>query len=227
MKTYSDLTAGLQAVLLHSQRGYTKITKKPIIVEYEKVDSIISKWTEIYGINLPAWKRYQRKEKGLPNAVALVIPVLGNKFKRQLVLMSTNFDEKTAHKDNPFLKEEWTEKITIQDFELGIDQRADRSFSQTWRLSKSVVIGLNKFWVNKARKNEWSTVIEDIQHAVNLYPLFLGVRRQLRREVLGLKKLYEASTKKGWPGVDANKLPSVPGFLSKGGSKMKDQKDDT
>lgn len=43
-------------------------------------------------------------------------------------------------------------KIIIQDFELGIDQRADRSFSQTWRLSKSVIIGLNKFWVNKARK---------------------------------------------------------------------------
>ena len=99
MKYYEDLTAGLQAVLLHAQRGYTRTTKKPVIVEFEKVDSIISKWTEVYGINLPAWKRYQRKEKGLTNAVALVIPVLGNKFKRQLVLMCTNFDEKTAHKD--------------------------------------------------------------------------------------------------------------------------------
>ena len=224
MKTYNDLTAGLQAVLLHSQRGYTKTTKKPVVVEFEKVDSIISKWTEIYGINLPSWKRYQRKQSGLPNAVALVIPVLGNKFKREIVLMCTNFDEKTAHKDNPFLKEEWTDEIKIQDFELVIDQRADKSYSQTWRLKKSVIFGLNKYWVGKARSNEWSVVINDIQHAVNLYPLFLGVRRQIRREIAGIKKLYEAKTKNKWHGPDPNKLPSVPGFLSKEGSKIKDQK---
>jgi len=62
--------------------------------------------------------------------------------------------------------------------------------------------------------------------AVALYPAFSGVRQQLRREIGGLKKLFEAQDKKrkekdadgkpgqprSWPGPDPEALPVMIGF---------------
>jgi hypothetical protein len=48
---------------------------------------------------------------------------------------------------------------------------------------------------------------------VQIYTLFGGVRRQLRRLILGYKKLYEAKLKKPWPGPNPESLPSITGFV--------------
>lgn len=212
MRTYPDLTSGLQAVLLHRQRGYVTVTKNPVIVPADKVDSIASKWIDAYGINLPRWKRAERKSKGLPNAVALDIPILGDPYKRQIVLMCTKFEAKELHAESPFLREQWTEDFSIQCFKLSVEKRTNGTDSDTWKLKDSVIKPLAHFWIGEARKQEWPTVMNETKHAVNLYPMFLGVRNQLKREISGIKKLYEKKTEREWPGVDPLKLPIISGF---------------
>ena len=72
MKNYDDLTTGMQAILLHFSRGYVLTTLEHIIVSIEKINSIQEKFIDSYGTNLPAWKRFQRKTKGLPNCVGVI-----------------------------------------------------------------------------------------------------------------------------------------------------------
>jgi len=225
LKSYPHLTVGLQSVLLHRQRGYVNVTKQPVLVPADKIDAIASKWVDAYGINLPAWKRHQRKQQGLPNAVCIDLPVLRDPYKRQLVLMSTRIERDKLHKDCPFLREQWTEKIRIQDFIFVEDEKThDRKVVDTIKLAPDVLGPLVKFWTDAARRGEWSKSCADMKKAVALYPMFSGVRAQLRREIGGLKKLFEMQQKKNkgkdkesvkivtWPGPDPEALPIISGF---------------
>ena len=218
LKTYAHLTEGLQAVLLHWQRGYVQTTHDPVIVPTEKAAAIASKWVDAYGINLPAWKRHQRKQGALPNAVAIDLPVLRDPYKRQLVLMSTK-PPGALHQDCPFLRERWTDKIRVQDFVLG-ENTHDRKTVTTFKLAPDVIKPLVKYWTDLSRRGEWSKSCADMDKAVALYPAFSGIRQQLRREIGGLKKLH-AKARPGieWPGPDPENLPIISGFRANEGAK--------
>lgn len=217
MKIYPDLTQGLQATLLHCTRGYTLTTQSPILVSLDKVPAIEAKFIESYGTNLPAWKRYERKSKKLPNAVGIIVPVLGNPYQRQVILLCTPFDEKylrSLSDRNPFLHESWKPQIRVGDFEIVNDIRDRGDHALTWKMTKSAYIRFDNYLRNRQRNDDWVMVIKELNHAVRLYPMFGGIRRQLRRLISSYKKLYEKKVQREWTGPDPDNLPRMVGFRS-------------
>lgn len=114
MKHYEDLTQGLQTLLLHATRSYTRCVSFEI--ERNKLPQIEEKWIDAFGVNLPAWKRHERKRGGLPNAVALSLPVPGAAHRARVVLLRTDADLSALAPDSPWRRETWSEKIEVGDF---------------------------------------------------------------------------------------------------------------
>ena len=219
MKNYDDLTTGMQSILLHFSRGYVLSTAEPIIVSIEKVNSISEKFIDLYGTNLPAWKRFQRKTNGLPNCIGVIIPIVGNPYKKQIVLLCTEHKPSDLNEHNPFLNEKWQSKILVGDFEIAKDQRDKGDSAFSWKLKKSALLGLDAHLKNMLKKGNWHQLIEELSKCVKFYPLFGGIRRQLRRIISGYKKLYEKKHTAEWNGPDPNNLPRMVGFRKYAGSK--------
>ena len=55
-------------------------------------------------------------------------------------------------------------------------------------------------------------VRHETMHWVRFYPLYGGVRRQIRRMYRGAAKLWAATRKSDWPGPDPERLPAMIGF---------------
>lgn len=219
LKNYEDLTVGMQALLLHVTKGYVLTTAESIIISIEKINSISEKFIDSYGTNLPAWKRFQRKTKGLPNSVGVIIPVVGNPYKKQIVLLCTEHKPSDLNEHNPFLNEKWQSKIIIGDFEIVKDMRERGDTALTWKLKKSVLLGFESHLRNLLKKGQWHQIAEELSKAVRFYPLFGGVRRQLKRLIGGYKKLYvKKHPNAEWPGPDDQNLPRMVGFRKHAGT---------
>src|SRR6185369_243252 len=108
MRRYDDITPALQGILLHFTRGYPLWVS--FLVDADKVDGIAAKWSENLGTTLPAWKRQDRKEKQMANAVALSAPVLGMAHKRQLILMATEHALKMPA-STAWRREKWQSRL--------------------------------------------------------------------------------------------------------------------
>jgi len=206
-----DLTTGLQAVLLHFQRGYVLTTECPIVVHADKRDSLMEKFIEVYGVNFPAWKRYSRKLKGLPSAVALDLSVLGQPHSRQIVLLSTAFDDRLP-KDAQWRREKWVPLKRVQDFVLSNEVGSDRQTSLSWRLAPEVIAPQARYWLKLIKEQKASEAMMHMREAVELYPAYAGVRKQLKQEISSLKKLIERKYKVPYTGPDPDKLPIIAGF---------------
>lgn len=220
MNNYDDLTTGMQSILLHFSRGYVLTTVDPIIVPLEKVNSISEKFIDLYGTNLPAWKRLQRKEKGLPNCVGAIIPVVGNQYKRQIVLLCTDHKPDELNEKNIFLNEKWQSKIQLGDFEIAKDQRDRGDSAFSWKLKKSSLLGFEAHLRNLLKKGQWHQLTDELNKCVKFYPAFGGIRRQLKRLIGGYKKLYvKKHPNVEWTGPDPEALPKMVGFRRYAGTK--------
>ncbi len=209
MKHYDDLTKGLQVVLMQYTRGYTRA----VVFESkrERLEALAVKFEDDFGISLPGWKRHDRKRQGLPNAFACSMPVPGKSESVFVVLMAAFDTLADLHSTSPWHKEKWSEKVQIGDYVITTDQRDRRDFVTTWRLTPACVKGLEAYW-RDISKNNMNLVVREATAATAFYPMFGGVRRQLRRLIRGYAKLYEARLKTNWPGPDPEKLPVMSGF---------------
>jgi hypothetical protein len=213
MKIYRHQTDALRSVLLMWTQGY----RNAIVFEArdEKLESIASKFSEVYGTELPAWKRYERKRKKLPNAWACSMPKASHPGQSIVVLMAAF--ETLEHLDpaSPWRRENWrpAEKIEIGDYRIAPDDRRDRrDHADTIKLTTRTMAGLESYWRSLASQGQFDKIADEALRAVQFYALFGGVRRQLRRLIRGYKKLYEARLKKQWPGPDPEALPSIGSF---------------
>lgn len=211
MKHYEHLTEGLRAILLMTTRGYRYCVTAE--VPSLKLPGIEEKWIDNYGIGLPAWKRRQRKSKGLPNAWACSLPVPSAPHKRLLVLMRTDCDLAKLEPTSPWRREKWREieKCEIGDYCVTIDKRDRGDYAFTIKLSARTLRGLEGLYRELAGRS-LSMLQEQIERDVHYYPMFGGVRRQLRRLIRGYAKLYEKKLGKPWPGPDPEALPHVGQF---------------
>lgn len=210
MRIYDDLTTGLQAVLLHWTKDYRCWVT--CSVPLPKVASISDKWAEIYGTLLPAWKRQDRKEHGLPNAVAMALPVLGQPGVCQLVLMATETAVNMAQ-TTPWARERWSTRcIEIGDFVVVHEPRPRGDYAWTWRLQERAVVGLRRYARGLIEARDIAALARETQHWVRLYPMYGGVRRQMRRLLLELRKLWQHKKSGAWPGPDPEALPMMVGF---------------
>jgi hypothetical protein len=209
MKNHENLTEALRAILFNYQRGYVCWTSFDI--EEEKIDSISEKWSEIYGTKLPAYVRQDKKQKGLPTAVAVSGPVIGNPNKKHLILMATEFAEKI--KVGPFTSEKWQKTMpTFSVFRLAYDARTRGDYSLTWKLNERTIGLLEKHLAGLVKKGDAAEVKREVDHWIRFYPMFGGIRRQLRRAIRGAAKLWDLTQKTPWPAQDPEKLPAMVGF---------------
>lgn len=213
MKRYDHLTDALQACLLNATRGYVQGVS--FVAEASKQDDIEAKWAEVYGTGLSAWKRYERKRKGLPNAWACTMPVPGRPKMRQFVLLATEIHADKLDPRSPWLREKWRplDDLEIGDYGIRRDRRDRRDYAMTVKLTGRARRGLEQHWRALAQK-DLEQLVHDTRRAVAFYPMFGGVRRQLRRLIRGYANLYEKKRGKPWPGPDPEALPAMKSFRS-------------
>jgi hypothetical protein len=213
VKIYDDLTPALQSILLQWIHGYTCWTVTDPLPR-AKAEAVLAKWAELYGTNLPAWKRQDRKEKGLPNAVALAAPVVGLSGRFQLVLMATA-PALSAPTVSPFSREKWKTRCPeFAEYVIVHEPRDRGDYAWTWRLQEKVVAGLENQLISIIGRIDAVEVRRQTFQWVGVYVLFGGVRRQLRRILRSSQKLWARKHKTVWPGPDPDKLPAMVGFRS-------------
>lgn len=209
MKNHENLTEALRAILFNYQRGYTCWTS--FEVQEEKLPGISRKWDEIYGTNLPAYVRQDKKQKGLPTAVAVSAPVIGFPNKRHLILMATAHAK--SIKVGPFARETWETKLpSFSLFRLTQDVRPRGDYTLTWKLNDRTIGLLEKHLASLVKSGDPAEVRREVEHWIRFYPLFGGVRRQLKRAIHGSTRLWELTQKTPWPTRSEDDLPAMVGF---------------
>jgi hypothetical protein len=215
MKIYRHQTDALRSILMMWTQGYRYAVT--FDAKTEKLDALASKFAETYGTELPAWKRYERKRKKLPNGWACSMPKASHPGQSIVVLMAA-FDS-LDHLDpaSPWRREKWipAERVEIGDYRIAPrDKRDRRDYADTIKLTTRTLSGLENYWRALAAQQQFDKLADEAWRAVQFYALFGGVRRQLRRLIRGYKKLYEARLKKPWCGPNPEALPSIGQFRS-------------
>jgi len=236
MKEYDDLTDVLRAVQRQWQADYTHWVS--FVVDVYKLQPIVERWRVDLGIDLPAWKRQDRKHRGLANAVAMAGPVIGAPHLRQVMLMATpavaNMPAGT-----PWHRQQWKTSLpTFSEYIMVHEPRLRGDYAWTWRLQQQFEVGLQRHFTALVHKGDASQIKYHTEHAVRFHPLFGGVRRQLIRLIKSACKLWDAKynprpkSKPGpgssantqaaedqrkpkgrpWPGQDPDTLPAMIGF---------------
>lgn len=211
MKIYDDLTPALQSILLHFTRGYTHWIS--IKTAQEKLPALDEKWAEVYGTRLAAYQRQDKKQKGLPTAVAVVGPVIGAPGEVQVILMATEFA--SSIEVGPFRKEKWNTRLPeFSKFVIVHEPRDRGDYAWTWRVQERDM-GLMEKHLTSLVKSRRDEVGPTTRHMVAFYPMFGGVRRQFRRSLFSARKLWNALYSESggqWPGPDPDSLPMMVGF---------------
>jgi hypothetical protein len=178
---------------------------------------IAEKFAENFGTNLPAWKRYERKRKGLPNGWVCAMPKAGFPGISIVVLMASFETLENLAEASVWRREKWrpADRIEIGDYKIAPRDKRDRGdHGDTIKLTTRTITGLESYWRALASQGQFDKIVDESWRAVQFYALFGGVRRQLRRLIRGYKKLYEARLKKPWPGTNPEALPSIGKFRS-------------
>jgi len=222
MKIYEHQTEALRSILLMYTRGY----RHAVVFELrnDKLPLIAEKFAQNYGTNLPAWKRFERKRKGLPNAWVCAMPKAGYPGLSIIVLLGSFETLNNLAGESVWRRERWqpAEKVEIGDYRIALDKRDRGDSAYTIKLTTRTLSGLEKYWRALATQCQFEMIVNEARRAVQFYSLFGGVRRQLRRLIRSYKKLYEARLKKPWPGPDPELLPHL-GSFRKAGKEVKDE----
>lgn len=204
-----DLTQALEVILRHYQRGYTLwISFK---TDANKLQGLSEKWAVDYGARLAAYQRQDKKQKGLPTAVAVAAPVLGEPGKAEVILMATQFAQ--AMEAGPFSREKWKDRFPeFSRFVMSREDRGGGKSALTWRIKNTEFGKIQHFLAVLAKQGD-STMLAVESRKFLMYPMFGGVRRQLRRALIGSAFLWAVTQKeRPWPGPDPEYLPMKIGF---------------
>lgn len=208
MRHFDDITPALQAVLRSWSTGDTACWLS-FVTDESKVLAIDAKWADAYGIRLSAEKRRWRRAKGLPTAWGASVPVLGAPHKRQLLLMASADATKA---DGAWAREQWRrDPPELSDFVLVKEPRERGDYAWTWRIQERQSSLVNQHMLSLIKSRDRS-VFEYSRYIVRFYPMFGGVRRQLRRMLRSASKLWIATTKTEWLGQDPETLPAMVGY---------------
>lgn len=206
MKIYENITPALTEIRRSHGNGYTHWVS--FVIDKEKVPSIGKKWSETYGTLLPPWKRNDRKHKNLPLAVAYSAPVLSRPGMLEVILMAWLPENASV-----LWRENWRHDLPVfSEFVLVKEPNATKNYVWTWRIQDRVLAGIEKHLIALVKSGDASAVRYETEHMIKLYPMFSGVRRQLRRMFRGAAKLWQATAKSQWPGPDSENLPAMVGF---------------
>jgi len=212
MHIHEHLNPALQSILLNWTRGYHCWTVTPPLPR-TKAESILQlKWPERYGTQLPAWKRQDRKARGLPSALSLGAPVVSMPEHVQCFLMATP-RALLVPAASPFAQEAWATRCPeLSEYVLIHEPRHDKQYAWTWRLQESTMLGLERRLATLVSTGQGHVLANETAQWVRFYCAYGGVRRQLRHLLRSYAKLWNAKYQSGWPGPDPERLPAQIGF---------------
>lgn len=143
MKHFQDLTAALGAILINrAQGGYDYWTRFELVAE--RMNAKGDELAELYGTRLPAWKRQDLKQRGLPTCVAISAPVLGSPTKREFILMVTD-KVRAAPAGSVWSREVWSDRnVAFGSFVMVKEPRQRRDYAWTWRLQEHIYEGIKR-----------------------------------------------------------------------------------
>ncbi len=203
MKTYDNLTDGLQTVLLMYQKGY--VNHIAFLTSKDKIQALGGKWEEEFGTRLPAHKRHYRKSKGLANAVAYSMPIIGSD-KVQVILMATK-ECKAMPESTEWHRQNWTNRYPIiSRFHMLKETRNGKS-GMTWRIDPAELSQEEKYLNHLVHVGDASQVAANTKKIVAFYPMFGGVRRQIRTMLKEGARQWQHKHKTSWPGSNPDALP--------------------
>lgn len=211
MKHFTDLTAALGAILINrARRDLVQWTSFLIAAERSKAKG--DELAELYGSKLPAWKRQDLKQKGLPTCEAISAPVLGSPSKREFILMVTD-KVRAAPQGSVWTREVWTDRnIAFGSFVMVKEPHPHRDYAWTWRLQEHIYEGIKRNLIRWVKSGNAFAIIAETQSWLRCYPMFGGVRRQFQRLINSARKLWMACHHSAWPGLSADQLPIMIGF---------------
>lgn len=210
MKIYEDITPALQSVLRSWSTGDVGCWVS-FVVHRDKLDGIREKWIENYGTNLSAEKRRWRKRSGLPTATACAVPILGFPHKVECILLASS--QAIGASGGAFSREKWlTRPPEIGDFVMVQEPRERGDYRWTWRIQQRQLGLLGQHLTALVKLGDGQGVAANSHGMVRLYPMFGGVRRQVRRLLRSSQKLWDARSDGGWPGPDPEALPAMVGY---------------
>jgi hypothetical protein len=209
MRVYDDITPALQAVLRNYDRGYTRWLA--LHIKREKLPALDEKWAEQYGTRLAPYQRQDKKQKGLPTAVAIAFPILQSPETMEVLLMATEFASTILV--GPFSREKWLQRWPeASKFVMIREQRPRGDSALTWRLQEKD-LGIMANHLTTLIKSDPKSVGAVAHHIVAMHPMYGGVRRQVRTMLNSSRKLWHACHKEqSWPGPDPEHLPMMIGF---------------
>lgn len=207
MKNYDNLTDGLRTVLMMYNKGY--VNHVAFLTSEEKIPALDEKWATELGTQLPPHKRHYRKSKGLANAVAYAMPVIDSD-KTQVILMATaevkNMPDKTEWK-----RQNWTTRFPeISRFHMLTESRPARNgkpVALTWRINNTDLGEEAKYLNHLVHLGNPRDVDYQSAKIVSFYPMFGGVRRQIRNMLKQSARLWQHKHKSDWPGLNPDELP--------------------
>lgn len=211
MKHFEDLTAALGAILINrAQRDYECWTR--FVLAADRMLAKGEVLAELYGTKLPAWKRQDVKQKGLPTCVAISAPVLGSPGKREFILMATG-KVQTAPQGSVWTRETWSDRsIAFGSFVMVKESRQRSDYAWTWRLQEHIYEGIKRNLIRWVKSGNASAILAETQSWLRCYPMFGGVRRQFRKLLMSASKLWIACHRNAWPGLAVEQLPFKIGF---------------
>lgn len=220
MRNFDDITPALQAILRSWSTG-DSVLWVSFVVDEDKIAGIDEKWTEIYGIRLSAEKRRAKRKAGLPRAWAASLPVLGNPYKRQIILMASP-EALTAPKESAWAREKWRrDPPEVSDFVMVREPRERGDYSWTWRIKEKCLGLVQQHLTAMVKDGDAGQIFEYSRYLARFYPMFGGVRRQIRRVLHSARKLWLATRRAEWLGQDPEKLPMMVGYRKEGPERQK------
>ncbi|MDE1981376.1 MAG: hypothetical protein KGM40_08835 [Betaproteobacteria bacterium] len=212
MKTHDHLTPCMQAILMLYNKGYKLHISFTTILE--KIPDLDAKWSEDYGIRLPAHTRYQRKQRGFANAVALAGPVIAVPTLREAILMATP-EALQMPQASAWSRQEWSDRYPrFSNYRMIKENRENGEVAMTWRLKDEELEKFRKYLVMLAQSANGREIARVTADAARFHPMFGGVRRQLRRTFREIERLWTHLHKTPYPGFNPEALPAMVGFKS-------------
>lgn len=215
MTIYQDLTRALQIVLLHFLRGYTRWVA--FHIDEEKLAFKADSLAVDFGTRLPSWKRQDRKQAGLPNAVTLAVRSAATPpGKCTVVLMATEAAE-GAHPASPWARQRWNANpVELGPYELVYERRDRGDSGWTWRLKAEVINGVSRYVHSLTKTGDADLIRRETELWLKVYSMWRGVRHQLRKLLRSQQRLWSQLHPSSWPGLKEEQLPHIGSWRKPG-----------
>lgn len=209
----SDITTSMQSILLHHQRGYT--LWNGFTTTEDKIEKLREKWALELGILEPSWKRNDRKNKGIPNAVAVFGRVFSQPSKCEVVLMATSHARQMIPNSpyHPFLRQQWRDDLPrFSHFEMAhMPTEAQGKLTWTWKIRKPELGQMEKYLIQLCDQRDVESLKRETHGFVKTYPMYNGIRSQLRRVLRHVQRKCKACHI-SYPGPVPDNLPMMLRF---------------